>query len=135
MSVNTYHPISDRAKAIYGDHDFEREFSAVDERDLLDGGHLKIVPSPYRVLSDNYSAGKQGSVVDLALPVEVEAALIAGGHLERVPESDEPAGNASTEEWRAYALKHGASEEEVADKGRDELRDKYAAPKNAQSAK
>jgi hypothetical protein len=36
------------------------------------------------VLSNNYSAGKQGStVVDLALLVEHEAALVQGGHIER----------------------------------------------------
>jgi hypothetical protein len=38
---------------------------------------------------------------------------------------DQPAGNASTEDWRAYALTQGATEDEVADLSRKELRDKY----------
>ena len=87
MSENTYRPVSDRAKALYGEDDFKAEFSASDERDHLEGGHLEIVPRPYRVLSDNYSAGKQGEVVDLALPVDIEAALVSGGHLERADAS------------------------------------------------
>lgn len=87
MSANTYRPVSDRAKALHGDEDFEAEFSVIEERDQLEGGHLEIVPRPYKVLSDNYSAGKQGDVVDLALPVEIEAALVSGGHLERADAS------------------------------------------------
>lgn len=82
--TNTYRPVSDRAKALHGEKDFEAEYSAVEEADHLAGGHLEIVPRAYTVLSNNYSAGKQGSVVDLALPVEVEAALVQGGHIERV---------------------------------------------------
>jgi hypothetical protein len=81
--MNTYKPVSDRAKALHGDEPFEAEYTAVEERDQLEGGHLEIVPRPYRVLSNNYSAGAQGDVVDLALPVENEAALIQGGHIMR----------------------------------------------------
>lgn len=92
MAANTYRPVSDRAKALYGEDDFEAEFSAADERDHLNGGHLEIVPRPYRVLSDNYTAGKQGEVVDLALPVEIEAALVSGGHLERAEASPKKSG-------------------------------------------
>ena len=83
MAANTYRPVSERAKALHGEADFEAEFSATDERDHLDGGHLEIVPRPYKVLTNNYEAGKQGSTVDLALPVEQEAALIQGGHIQR----------------------------------------------------
>lgn len=81
--ANTYRAVSERAKALHGEDTFEAEFSPADERDQLDGGDLEIVPRPYRVLSGNYAAGKQGEVVDLALPVEIEAALVSGGHLER----------------------------------------------------
>lgn len=84
---NSYRPVSERAKALYGDDDFEAELTVVEERDQLDGGHLEIVPRPYKVLSDNYSAGKQGDTVDLALQVEIEAALVSGGHLERADTS------------------------------------------------
>lgn len=87
MATNTYRPVSDRAKALHGEDAFEAEFTAAEERDQLDGGHLEIVPRPYRVLSDNYAAGKQGDVVDLALPVDIEAALVSGGHLERADAS------------------------------------------------
>lgn len=87
MAANTYRPLSERAKLLHGDDVFEAEFSVTEERDHLDGGHLEIVPRSYKVLSNNYSAGKQGTVVDLALAVENEAALISGGHIER---ADEP---------------------------------------------
>jgi hypothetical protein len=79
----SYRPVSLRAKALHGDDAFEADLSAAEEADQLAGGHLEIVPRPYRVLSNNYSAGKQGDTVDLALPVETEAALILGGHIER----------------------------------------------------
>lgn len=80
---NTY-----KAASVVGEHYFgggvsELDLSPSEERDALDGGHLEIVPRKYRVLSDNYSAGKQGAVVELALLKEIEAALIQGGHLER----------------------------------------------------
>ena len=81
--TNLYRPVSDRAKALYGEADLDRDFSPADERDMLDAGHLEIVPRPYRVLVNNYEAGDQGDVVDLALLVENETALISGGIIER----------------------------------------------------
>lgn len=83
MAANTYRPVSARAKALNPDGDFEAEFTPIEEQDYLDAGHLEIVPRDYEVLSNNFSAGKQGDVVSLALRVEQEAALIAGGHIER----------------------------------------------------
>jgi hypothetical protein len=86
---NTYRAVSDRAKAINGEDIFEADLSATEEADAVTGGHLEIVPRKYRVLSNNYAAGKQGATVEAALLVELEAALIAGGHIERVgPDSD-----------------------------------------------
>jgi hypothetical protein len=81
--VNIYKPVSERAKALYGAADFEAEFSVADERDLLDDGHLQLVPRPYTVLSTNFAAGPEGSTVDLALPIEIEGALIWAGHIQR----------------------------------------------------
>lgn len=81
--ANTYRATSARGEALYGKDTFEGDYSATEESDQLAGGHLEIVPRPYEVLSNNYSAGKQGDVVDLALPVETEAALIQGGHIQR----------------------------------------------------
>lgn len=80
---NTYLPVSDRAQAIHGDNPFEADYSAADERDQIDGGHLEIVPRPYRVLVNNFAEGKQGDTVSLALPVETEKALLEGKILER----------------------------------------------------
>lgn len=84
---NTYRPTSDRAKAMYGTEVFERDFSAADEADLVAAGHVEIVPRPYKVLVNNYAvdghAVEQGDTVELALPVENEAALVGGGILER----------------------------------------------------
>lgn len=128
---NTYRPISDRAKALYGEKDFEADYTAVDERDHLDGGHLEIVPRPYKVLVNNFAEGEQGSTVDLALPVENEKALLEGGILEREEWEGQPSGNASRDEWEAYARAHGATDEDLLGDdgeplGRNELRDKFA---------
>ncbi len=82
--TNRYKPVSDRAKAIYGEDDFEADLSAVEERDAVTGGHLELVPRTYRVMSDNYTAAPQGETFKGAYPVENEAALIFGGHIERV---------------------------------------------------
>lgn len=79
---NTYKPVSERAKALYGEDDFEADLTEVDERDQIDGGHLEVVPRAYRVLSDNFAGGEQDSVVDLALTIGREATLL-GHHLER----------------------------------------------------
>lgn len=96
--TNTY-----KATSVVGEHYFgegvsDLDLSVTEEQDAISGGHLVIVPRKYRVLSDNYMAGKQGAVVELALPKENEAGLIQGGHLERVgpptpeaPPADEPA--------------------------------------------
>lgn len=48
--------------------------------------------------------------------------LDAPGDPEGDPEGDKPAGNASLEEWRAYALANGKSEGDLDDLKRDEIR-------------
>ncbi len=83
MAKQTYRPVSERAKALHGEDVFEAELSVVAERDLVRSRHLEIEPRLYRILSDNYEAGEQGETVSLALPIENEAALIQGGHIER----------------------------------------------------
>lgn len=80
---NTYRATSGRGEALYGTEPFEAEFTAADERDELDGGHLEIVPRPYKVLVNNFAEGKQGSVVKLALPIDREKALVDGWIVER----------------------------------------------------
>ncbi len=82
--TNTYRPLSVSAKSAHGEGVVELDLSVMDEKDALDGGHLEIAPRKYRVLSDNYAADAQGAVVELALLKENDAALIQGGHLERV---------------------------------------------------
>jgi hypothetical protein len=86
--TNTYKALSDVGEHYFGKGVVEADLSPAEEQDALGGGHLEIVPRKYRVLSDNYEAGKQGDVVDLALLVEHESALLQGGHIERV---DKPA--------------------------------------------
>jgi hypothetical protein len=82
--TNTYRPLSEAAKSQYGDAVVSLDLSVMDERDAVDGGHLEIVPRPYKVLSDNFSGGPQDSEWLGALRVELEAALIQGGHIERI---------------------------------------------------
>lgn len=43
---------------------------------------------------------------------------------------EEPAGNASKDEWREFALAQGASEDEVADLSRNDLRDRFGSSKS-----
>lgn len=81
--MNTYRGVSPHGKAVYGETVFEADLLVADERDLLANGHLEIVPRLYRVLSDNYGPG-QDKTFEGAFPIEQEAALISGGHIERV---------------------------------------------------
>ena len=81
--TNTYKATPD-FEAAFPEGVFEHEYTVEEERDLVGNGWLEIVPRTYKVLSDNSNAAGQGEEVELALPVEIEAALISGGHLERV---------------------------------------------------
>lgn len=90
--MNTYKATSPAAVAAFADGVFDHEFSPSDERDWLDSGLLALVPRTYRVLTNNYEAGKQGELVELALLKEHEQGLIQGGHIERV---DKPAAKAA----------------------------------------
>jgi hypothetical protein len=95
MSGNQYRAVHPSFVAIHGDEVFDHEFaSAADERDHVDRGWFEIVPRPYRVLSDNFTVDgapvAQGEVVEMAVPMEREAAWIDGGHLERVRRDAKP---------------------------------------------
>lgn len=92
MMANTYKATSDLGRHYFGEGVTEHDLSPTEEQDAINGGHLEIVPRTYKVLSDNYAAGAQGESVELALLKEQEAALLSGGHLERV---DKPAAKAA----------------------------------------
>lgn len=81
--TNTYRALSGYGKAIYGEDVFEGDFTAAEEQDHLNGKHLELEPRKYKVLSDNFAPGAQGSEIEAAYPVEIEAAL-SGIHIERV---------------------------------------------------
>jgi hypothetical protein len=83
----TYRPVSERAKALHGDEPFEADLTPSEESDQLGRRTPGDRAAPYRVLVNNFAAGGQDDVVDLALLVEEEGALLAGGFLER---SDPP---------------------------------------------
>jgi hypothetical protein len=82
--TNTYRPLSAYGKATYGEDDVDLDLSVMEEKDALDGGHLDLVPRKYKVLTDNFSGGPQNGEYVGALRKETEAALIHGGHIERV---------------------------------------------------
>jgi len=82
--TNQYKALSEYGKAIFGEGVFDADFDAAEERDLLDGGHLELVPRDYEILSDNFSGGMKGMTYHAALVKDVETALIAGYHLKRV---------------------------------------------------
>lgn len=81
--TNQYKAVSIYGKAVFGEDVFDADFAAAEERDHLDAGHLELVPRTYKVTSNNFTGGDHGSEYEAALPVEIEAALVAGGHLVR----------------------------------------------------
>lgn len=67
-----------------------------------------------------------GELGPSALAYFLEAGYQVDGEVEGPDPVDPPAGNASADVWRAYAVEHrGATAEQVAGKSRDELRDLY----------
>jgi hypothetical protein len=96
--TNTYKATSPIGEHYYGEGVTEQDLTAVEEQDALTGGHLEIVPRTYKVLSGNYEGGALGEEFEGAYPVETEAALISGGHIERVdkkPAKSKPAAKAA----------------------------------------
>lgn len=87
MSGNLYRAATPRGVSIYGDDELELTLTADEERDALRDGHLVQVARPYRVISSRFTVKGapvwRGAVIEAAFPVEIEAALIAGGHIER----------------------------------------------------
>lgn len=95
--TNTYRALSKPAEAAYGTGVLELDLSVDAEKDALGSGLLELVPRTYRVLSDNY-VHPQGETFDEAFLVENEAALISGGHIERVDKPAKPAKAAKPKE-------------------------------------
>jgi hypothetical protein len=83
---NTYRATSPATVAAYAEGTFEHEFTPSEEADALGSGLLELVPRTYLQLSNNFTAAKQGETFEAAFVVEQEAALIQGGHIERVDE-------------------------------------------------
>jgi hypothetical protein len=91
--TNLYRAKTPQAEAAFAPDVFERDFTATEEKDWLDSGQIQIVPRPYNVLSDSFTIEgwpcPQNAVITAGFPIEIEAALISGGHIQRVV--DEPA--------------------------------------------
>lgn len=81
--TNQYKALSEYGRAIFGEDIFDADFSAIEERDHIDGGHLKLVPRKYKVTSNNFTGGLEGDEYHAALLKDIETALVAGGHLVR----------------------------------------------------
>jgi hypothetical protein len=83
--------------------------------DWLNRGFLELVPRPYRVLTNNYTIEgwpvPQEAIVTASFPIEVEAALIAGGHLERCRRDAHPTVelDADSEESTKKATRKGVT--------------------------
>jgi hypothetical protein len=86
--------VTERGVAMYGDGPVELDLSADEESDLLARGHVELVPRRYRALSRRILT-PQGQEFEAVYVVDREAALIAGGHIERV-ESESPSTPASS---------------------------------------
>lgn len=81
--------------ATFGEDVFDHEFdNPTEERDYLERGWVELEPRPYRTLIDGYTVdGKpvaRSEVIEAAFPMEIEAALISGGVLERVRRDTKP---------------------------------------------
>ena len=92
---NTYRALTEAARAAFFVGVFEHDFTIADEADWLAKGVIEIVPRRYRVLVDNAVYGVTCNDADptfeAALLKENEAALIGGGHIERVePPTEKP---------------------------------------------
>ena len=87
--ANTYRALTPAAVGAFDEGVFERDFTVVEEKDWLDSGLVELVPRTYRVLSANYAV-PQGQTFEAAMLKENEAALIAGGHIERVDSKQTP---------------------------------------------
>lgn len=124
---NRYRALRPHADVFVGDFavdEFEHEFpSAVAEKDAIDGGWVELVPRKYRVLSDNYRF-PQGEEFEDAFPMEIEQALLTGGHIERVDEQAEarlPAKSATKAEWEKAARDRGVPDDEIQNMTKDDL--------------
>lgn len=84
--TNTYRALTPSGEARFAKGVFEAEFSATEESDWLQSGVLELVPRQYRVLHDRFTIDGRpvDAVLTAAFPQEIEAALVSGGHLERV---------------------------------------------------
>lgn len=92
---NQYRAVHPSLVALHGVDVFDHEFADPwEERDALERGWFELAPRPYRVLHDHYTVDgqpvAQGTVVEAAFPMEIEHALLAGGHLERVRRDAKP---------------------------------------------
>lgn len=87
---NIYKATTPAAEAAFFVGEFEHEFTVQQERDLVGSGLIEIVPRRYRVLVDTPVYGVTALDTDptfeAAMLIENEAALITGGHIERVVE-------------------------------------------------
>ena len=108
---NTYRALTPQAEAVFAPGVFEADFSPMEEKDRIDGGLIEIVPRAYRVLTDNFSGGPQGAEYKGALRIEVEQALIQGGHIERVGDDPvlKPAADGSESTFKELAADGGKS--------------------------
>jgi hypothetical protein len=65
--------------------EFDKDFTEEDEATNLQSGLIEIVPREYKVIGgSNVHGADPGEVFTAALPMGQEAALVAGGHIERV---------------------------------------------------
>jgi hypothetical protein len=95
--ANTYRALTPAAVGVFDEGVFEADYSPSEEKDHLDAGLLELVPRTYKVLSDNYQY-PQGETFEAGLLVENEAALISGGHIERVDKPPAKKAAKATEE-------------------------------------
>ena len=82
--TNTYRALTPQAEGVYAAGVFEHDFTPEAEQDAINAGLVEIVPRKYKVLSNNFEAGEQGTEIEGAYPVEIEKAYLSGGHLERI---------------------------------------------------
>lgn len=85
MSPRAYVAKTKAAEAAFSVGEFEHSFTAEEENDWVGRGLIEIVACEYEVVGPRRVLGTDpGDRFTAALPLAQEAALVAGGHIERV---------------------------------------------------
>jgi hypothetical protein len=115
MTQRVFHPSLDAWQDVPDD----------DVKDWTDSGWLDSKPE--HVDDSAALAPGEGYAAPVVVDISGNAAAYINAPESEPAEAAAPAGNASLAEWQDYARSLGATDDDLADKGRDALRAEYGA--------